>query len=128
MTKQKIATEKAPMAIGPYSQGIIYDNLIFTSGQIPIDPSTGNIVEGDFIKQAYQVMENLKAILEAAGSSMNKVIKANVFLTDLSNFNEANKIYAEYIKDTFPSRSCIQVAGLPKNSLIEIEAIAYIEK
>lgn len=124
MASREITADKAPRAIGPYSQGMAFDKLVFTSGQIPIDPSTGDIVEGGLSEQVHQVMKNLKAILEAAGSSMDKVIKTTIFTMDLGHFNEINSIYSGYFNGKYPCRSCVQVAALPKNALIEIEAVA----
>jgi 2-iminobutanoate/2-iminopropanoate deaminase len=125
--RQIIKTEKAPGAIGPYSQGVQYDNkLVFTSGQIPLDPKTGQLVEGDIKAQTKQVMENLKAVLEAGGSNMKKVIKCTVFLADMNDFAAMNEVYGEYFQQGPPARSAFQVAKLPKDAKIEIEAIAEI--
>ena len=117
-------TEKAPKAIGPYSQANLVGNLIFTSGQIPINPITGEIVSDDLKLQSIQVLDNLKAVLEASGSSMDNVIKTTVFIKDMNDFTVINGIYAEYFSEPFPSRSCVEVSRLPKDVKIEIEAIA----
>lgn len=119
-----VHTDKAPTAIGPYSQAIDTGALIYTSGQIPIDPSTGQVVSGGIEKQTAQVLENLKNVLEAAGSSMEKVIKTTVFMKDLSDFSAMNEVYAKYFSEPYPARSCVEVNRLPKDVLIEIEAVA----
>jgi len=119
-----VHTDKAPTAIGPYSQAIDTGSFIFTSGQIPIDPSTGQVINGGIEKQAFQVLENLKNVLETAGSNMEKVIKTTVFLKDLSSFSVVNEIYAKYFSEPYPARSCVEVNRLPKDVLIEIEAVA----
>ncbi|MBI4725839.1 RidA family protein [candidate division TA06 bacterium] len=125
--RQPIKTDKVPAAIGPYSQGVQYDNkLVFTSGQIPLDPKTGQLVEGDIKAQTRQVMENLKAVLEAGGSNLKKVIKCTVFLADMNDFAAMNEVYGEYFQQAPPARSAFQVARLPKDAKIEIEAIAEI--
>ncbi len=125
--KQPIKTDKAPAAIGPYSQGVEYDSkLVFTSGQIPLDPKTGSLVEGGIKEQTRQSLENVKAVLEAGGSSLKKVIKCTVFLADMNDFADMNGIYAEYFPQNPPARSAFQVARLPKDARVEIEAIAEI--
>ena len=118
-----IKSEKAPKAIGPYSQALEVDNFIFCSGQIGIDPKTGNLVEG-VENQARQILENLKNILKEAGSSLDKVIKTTIFLTDINDFQKVNEIYGKYFSSHKPARSTVCVASLPKGALIEIEAIA----
>lgn len=123
MNKEIISTKKAPSAIGPYSQGIIVGDLVFTSGQIPLNPENGELVT-EISKATVQVMANLSAVLEAAGSSLEKVIKTTIFLQDLNDFEKVNEIYGDYFKDNLPARSCVQVAKLPKGAIIEIEAIA----
>ncbi|MGO1579940.1 MAG: RidA family protein [Peptoniphilaceae bacterium] len=125
MSVKLIHTEKAPAAVGPYSQGAIVGNLVFTSGQIPLIPESGDLVTDDIKKAAKQSLENVKAILEHAGSSMDKVIKVNVFVSDMGNFAAVNEVYEEYFNDHKPARSCVEVK-LPKDALIEIEAIAEI--
>lgn len=120
-----IATEKAPAAIGPYAQANVIGDFIFTSGQIPIDPATGEVVTGEIEAQTRQSLENVKAILEAAGSGMDKVIKTTCFLNDIADFAKMNEVYAEYFTEgAYPSRSAFQVAALPKGALVEIEVIA----
>ena len=122
MIKQ-IATDKAPAAIGPYSQGLDLGNMVFVSGQIPVDPATGTIPE-DVEAQAHQSLTNLKNVLAAAGLGMENVVKTVVFLADLGDFAVVNKIYESYFKAPFPARSCVQVAAIPKGCKLEIECIA----
>ncbi|MBD7912373.1 MULTISPECIES: Rid family detoxifying hydrolase [Clostridium] len=125
MKKEVVFTEKAPKAIGPYSQGVKVGELIFTSGQIPLVPESGVMVTE--IKEATkQSLENVKSILEAAGSSLDKVVKVVVFIKDMDDFPVINEIYGEYFKENTPARSLVQVAKLPKDALLEIEAIAHI--
>ncbi|RKX42632.1 MAG: hypothetical protein DRP64_09525 [Verrucomicrobia bacterium] len=125
--KKIINTENAPAPIGPYNQAVKSGHLLFTSGQIPIDPATGTLVSGGIREQTIQVLENLKNILEAAGGLPDSVIKTTVFLTDMADFSAMNAIYAEYLgEDNAPARSTVQVAALPKGALVEIEAIAKI--
>lgn len=119
-----VSTEKAPAAIGPYSQALIAGSFVYTSGQIPINPETGEIVKGDITQQTKQVLENLKAVLEAAGSDLGNVIKTTVFIKNMNDFQTVNSIYNEYLKKPFPARSCVEVARLPKDVEIEIEVIA----
>jgi 2-iminobutanoate/2-iminopropanoate deaminase len=125
--KEIIATAKAPAAIGPYSQAVKLGNMLFTSGMIPLVPETMQIIEGGVQQQTRQVLENLKALLEAAGSSLEKVVKTTVFIKDMNEFPKINEIYAEYFNSQQPARSCVEVARLPKDVLVEIEAVAYIE-
>lgn len=123
--KKIIATDKAPAAIGPYSQGAAANGFIFTSGQLAIDPKTGTFVPGGIAEQTRQSLLNLKAVLEAGGSSLSKVLKTTVFLSDMNNFAEMNKVYSEIFgAEEHPGRSAVEVARLPKDGLIEIEAIA----
>ncbi|MDY4252769.1 MULTISPECIES: RidA family protein [unclassified Clostridium] len=125
MKKEIISTSNAPSAIGPYSQGIKIGDMIFTSGQIPVNPSTGEVVTE--IKEATkQSLENVKAILEAAGSSLEKVVKVVVFIKDMNDFAQVNEVYGEYFIENPPARSCVEVARLPKDCVIEIEAIATL--
>ena len=125
--KQIINTENAPAPIGPYNQAVKSGHLLYTSGQIPIDPTTGILVSGGIREQAIQVLENLKAVLEVAGCTLDDVIKTTVFLADMADFPAMNNIYAEYFgEDNAPARSTVQVAALPKGALVEIEAIAKI--
>lgn len=122
--KTVISTEKAPQAIGPYSQAIEVNGMIYTSGMIPINPATGLLVTGSVTEQATQALSNLKALVEAAGSSMDKVVKTTVFIKDMNDFGKINEVYANYFTGNYPARSCVEVARLPKDVLIEIEAIA----
>ncbi len=122
---KKIATDKAPAAIGPYSQGIIVDKMFYASGQIPIDPATGEIEGNDIVTQATQVMKNIGALLEAAGCDYTKVVKTTCFLADMADFAAFNQVYAEYFTEK-PARSCVAVKTLPKNVLCEVEVIAYL--
>jgi len=124
--KKAVITDKAPRAIGPYSQAIISDNLVFPSGQIPIDPATGNLETGPIEKQAHLVFKNLAAVLEAARSGLEKTLKVTIFLKDMDNFARVNEIYSQYFKEVFPARSAVEVARLPKDVDIEVEAIAYV--
>lgn len=120
---KKIQTENAPKAIGPYSQAIEVGNFIYTSGQIPIDPLTGNLAEGGIEVQTERVIKNLTAVLNAAGSSLDSVVKTTCFLKDINDFAKFNEIYAEYFTGK-PARSCVEVSALPKGALLEIEVIA----
>ena len=124
--KQVIHTDSAPAAIGPYSQAIQIGDLLFVSGQVPIDPSTGAIVEGDIKAKAQQSLNNLKAILNAAGTNMGAVVKTTVFLADMNDFAAMNEVYAQFFQEPFPARSAVQVARLPKDAKVEIEAIAQL--
>ena len=124
--KQVIHTDSAPAAIGPYSQAIQIGDLLFVSGQVPIDPSTGAIVEGDIKAQAQQSLNKLKAILNAAGTNMGAVVKTTVFLADMNDFAAMNEVYAQFFQEPFPARSAVQVARLPKDAKVEIEAIAQL--
>jgi 2-iminobutanoate/2-iminopropanoate deaminase len=124
--KQVISTPKAPAAIGPYSQAIRVGNLIYTSGQIPINPATGQFVEGGIKEQTRQSLTNVKAILEEAGTSMANVIKTTVFMADMADFADMNGIYAEFFAEPFPARSAVAVKTLPKGALVEIEVIAEV--
>ena len=121
-----ISTIKAPAAIGPYSQAIYVGNLVFTSGQIPIDPATGTIVEGGIKEQTRQSLTNVKAILEGAGLSMGHVVKTTVFMADMNDFADMNSVYAEFFAEPYPARSAVAVRTLPKGALVEIEAIAEL--
>ena len=124
--KQVIHTDKAPAAIGPYSHAIQIGQLLFTSGQVPIDPETGAIVEGGIQEQARQSLNNIKAILNAAGTNMGAVVKTTVFLQDMNDFAAMNEVYAQFFQEPYPARSAVQVARLPKDVLVEIEAIAQL--
>lgn len=125
--KKVIHTDKAPKAVGPYSQAIRAGSFLFASGQIPLDPATGKLVEGGIQEQARRVIENLKAVLEAGGADFSKVVKSTVFLDDLKNFGLFNEVYAEYFPAEQPARSTFQVAGLPLGAKIEIEMIALVD-
>lgn len=118
-----VSTQNAPAAIGPYSQGMTIGNIVFTSGQIPLDPVTGELKNADIRTATKQVMANLTAVLEAAGSDLKHIVKATVFLKDMKDFAAFNEEYASHLTAPFPARSCIQVAALPKDSLVEIEAV-----
>ena len=121
-----ISTEKAPGAIGPYSQAVKTGNMVFCSGQIPIDVATGEFVSDDVAEQTRQVLKNLTAVLEAAGTSLNKVVKTTVFLADMNDFAAMNEIYAEFFSENKPARATVQAAGLPKNARVEIDCIAIV--
>ena len=123
MTKEVINTNNAPEAIGPYSQGVIVGDFVYTSGQIPLNPVTGELVT-DIKLATKQSMENIKAILEEAGTSLKNVVKTSIFLKDLNDFEAVNEVYGTYFIENKPARSCVQVAKLPKDAVIEIEAIA----
>ena len=125
MKKEIINTEKAPAAIGPYSQAVKYGNIIFTSGAIGVDPGTGAFVEGGIQAQTKKCLENVKAILEASGSSLENVLKTTVFIKDMNDFSKINEIYGQYFTEKQPGRSCVEVARLPKDALIEIEVVAF---
>lgn len=122
-----IRTERAPPAIGPYSQGIKVGQLIFTSGQLPMDPKTGKLVGGGIEEQTERALENMKAVLESAGASMKDVVKVTVFLKDMGDFAGMNQIYSRYFSESPPARSCVQAARLPKDVRVEIESIAVLE-
>jgi len=126
MRRELIQTEKAPRAIGPYAQGIKVDGLLFTSGQIALDPTTGKLIDGDISAQTRRVLDNLKAVLESGGSSLNQVVKATVYLTDLSAFSKMNEIYAEYLGLVKPARSTVGVAALPLGASVEIDLVAVL--
>ncbi len=121
-----ISTSKAPGAIGPYSQAIRTGNLIFVSGQLPVDPSTGNFAEGGIKELTHQSLSNIKAILEAEGTDMTHVVKTTVFLADMNDFAEMNEVYATFFTTPFPARSAVAIKTLPKNARVEIECIAEI--
>lgn len=123
---RKVHTEKAPAAVGPYSQAIEVNGIVYSSGQIPLDPSTGEIVEGDIRVQTERVMKNLMAVLEAAGTKQENIVKTMCFLADMGDFAAFNEVYAEYITEK-PARSCVAVKTLPKNVLCEVEVIAVLD-
>ena len=122
---KKIATERAPKAIGPYSQAVLVGNMLYTSGQIPLDPQSGEMVGDDIKTQTEQVMKNLSAVLEAAGASFDDVVKTTCFLADIADFAAFNEVYAAYITSA-PARSCVAVKDLPRGAMVEVEVIAYI--
>ena len=125
--RKSINTQSAPRALGPYSQAIITDGLIFTSGQIPLNPMTGNIVDGDFKQRVMQVLKNINAVLEAGGTEFSSILKMTVFLTDLSRFSIVNEVFSDQFKGIEPpARSVVEVAGLPMDADIEIECIAAV--
>ena len=126
MRKQIIHTTEAPQAIGPYSQAVRVGQFVFLSGQIPLDPASGNIVEGDITVQTRRVMENLGAVLRAAGASFSDVVKTTIFLADLGHFSKMNEVYGAYFASEPPARATVQVGALPRSVLIEIDMIAHI--
>lgn len=123
---KEVQTVKAPGAIGPYSQGIIAGNFVFTAGQIPLDPGSGELVEGDIQAQAERALENLRAVLDAAGSSLANAVKVTVFLADMDDFAAVNEVYARFFTEPYPARSAVQAAALPKGAGVEIEAVARL--
>ena len=128
MQKEIISTKDAPQAIGPYSQAVRFDNLIFVSGQIPVEPETGKILKCDIKEQAMQILKNLNNILVAGGSSLDNVLRTTIYLANLENYSLVNETYAQYFNDFPPARSTVQVAKLPMDAQIEIDAIAYLSR
>jgi 2-iminobutanoate/2-iminopropanoate deaminase len=128
MTLRQISTDKAPSAIGPYSQAIVANGFVFTAGQIALDPVAGQIVAGGIVEQTERVMENLTAVLGAAGVAWGDVVKTTVYLNDLSHFPTVNEIYGKWLGDARPARSTVQVPGLPRGALVEIDAVAVAPK
>lgn len=126
MTKKIIATDKAPAAVGAYSQAVASNGLLFCSGQIPIDPATGELVTGSIAEETRRCLDNLSAVLEAAGSSWDRVVKVTAFLTDIGDFAEFNDVYAGYVGDEPPARAAFAVAALPKGARVEIECVAAV--
>lgn len=124
MERKVISTDKAPKAIGPYSQGVMVGEFLFLSGQLPMDPSTGEMVGGDIEGQTRRVLDNMRGILESQGLSLESLIKTTIFLTDMRNFSKVNEVYGSYFSDNAPARSTVEVSGLPRGATIEIEAIA----
>jgi 2-iminobutanoate/2-iminopropanoate deaminase len=120
---REVKTSKAPGAIGPYSQGVVAGGFLFVSGQIPIKPESGDIVEGNASEQATQVLKNLRAVVEAQGASMRDVVKTTVYLTDLSSFVDVNEVYATFFSEPYPARATVEVSSLPKGVLVEIDAV-----
>lgn len=127
MGKKIIHTEHAPAAVGPYSQAVVVGNLVYTAGQIALVPATGKMLDGDVAAQAEQVLQNLTAVLTAAGSSLDNVVKTTVFLNDMKDFATVNGVYARFFGQNPPARSAVQVAALPLGALVEIEAVALVE-
>jgi 2-iminobutanoate/2-iminopropanoate deaminase len=127
MTKEVISTEKAPVAVGPYSQAVRIGNLVFTAGQVAIDPAVGKLVGEDAPAQAEQALRNLRAVLEAAGSSLDNVVKTTVFLDNMDDYKAVNEVYGRFFTQNPPARSAVEVARLPIGALVEIEAVAIIE-
>jgi 2-iminobutanoate/2-iminopropanoate deaminase len=121
-----ISTEQAPKAIGPYSQAVVSNGFAFLSGQIPLDPATGQLIDGDVTAQTVRVLENLKAVLEACGSSLERVVKTTVFLKDMGEFTQMNAVYSEYFPDNPPARSTVEAARLPRDARVEIDCIATV--
>ncbi len=126
--RERVQTEAAPQAIGPYSQAIKAGGFVFASGQIPIDPQTGQFVSGGVAEQTEQVLKNLSAVLEAAGSGLNQVVKTTVFLASMQEFGAMNEVYAEFFTDKPPARATVEAARLPKDALVEIDAIALVRE
>ena len=126
MSKQAVATQQAPAAIGPYSQAIKANGFVYTAGQVAIDPATQNLVSGGIREQTERVCQNLKAVLDAAGSGFERVVKTTVFLKTMSDFAAMNEVYAKYFVQPSPARSTVAVAGLPKDALVEIEVVALV--
>ena len=124
MKREAVRTDRAPKAIGPYEQALKVDGWVFTSGQIPLDPKTGTMVEGGIGAQTRQVLDNLRAVLEAAGYSMSRVVKTTVYMTNLADFQKMNEVYAEYFPQDKPARSTVGVAALPRGAMIEIDVVA----
>jgi 2-iminobutanoate/2-iminopropanoate deaminase len=124
LKKEIISTDQAPGAIGPYSQAVKIGEMVFVSGQIPIDPLSGDLIEGDIKAQTRQVLKNVNAVLSAAGTSLDKVVKTTVFITNMDGFPQMNEVYAEFFTAMPPARACVEVSRLPKDVLVEVEAVA----
>jgi len=127
MSRQIIRTDKAPKAIGPYSQAVRAGDTVYLSGQIPLDPATGELVTGDITVQTQRVFENLRAVCEAAGGSLSKLIRVGIYLTDLKNFTAVNAVMAEFCKEPYPARSTVEVSGLPRGAEVEIDAVLVLD-
>jgi 2-iminobutanoate/2-iminopropanoate deaminase len=125
--KEIIATDRAPKAIGPYSQATRHNGLVYSSGQIPLDPATGQLIEGGIVEQTARVLENLTGVLEAAGAGLDSVLKTTVFLKDMAEFGAMNEVYAKYFGTNPPARATVEVARLPRDARVEIEAIAFVK-
>jgi 2-iminobutanoate/2-iminopropanoate deaminase len=121
-----VATSNAPAAIGPYSQAIVHGGLVYCSGQIALDPATGALIDADITAETHQVLTNLRAVLQAAGSDLDRALKVTVFLQDMSDFSAVNAVYAEHFGDAQPARACVQAAGLPKGVRVEIDCVAAV--
>ena len=128
MTKKIIFTEKAPKAIGPYSQGVVAGNTLYISGQVPLNPETSSLIEGDIASQAKQVISNIENICIEAGASLSDIVKLNIYLTDLSNFSDVNAVMQERFAEPYPARATVEVAGLPLGVEIEMDAIVYLNE
>jgi 2-iminobutanoate/2-iminopropanoate deaminase len=126
MIKEMIITKEAPEAVGPYSQGIRVGDWLYISGQIPLDPITGSLVEGDIVDQTHRVLKSASAILKAAGGSLDDVVKVTIYMTDLGDFSKVNQVYAQYFKSSPPARSCVQVSALPKGAALEVDMVAFL--
>ncbi|MGA3025183.1 MAG: RidA family protein [Bryobacteraceae bacterium] len=124
--KKIVSTPQAPKAIGPYSQAVVHDGIVYLSGQIAIDPATNQLIEGDVVAQTHRVLGNLKAVLEAAGSSLGAVLRTTVFLKDMADFPKMNEVYGQYFNSDPPARSTVQAARLPRDVAVEIDAIAAV--
>lgn len=124
--KKIISTSNAPAAIGPYSQAVVLNDMVYTSGVIPIDPANGTVVNGNIKEQTKRVLQSLEALLKDSGSDLGKVVKTTVFIKNMEDFPLVNEVYASFFTDNFPARSCVEVARLPKDVLIEVEAVAYV--
>jgi 2-iminobutanoate/2-iminopropanoate deaminase len=128
MTIQNINTDQAPAAIGPYSQAVVAGDMLYVSGQIPLDPKSGEVVSGGISAQTKQVLTNLKAVVEAAESGMDKIVKVTIYITDMSQFSVVNEIYGTYFSAPFPARACVEVSKLPKGVDVEMDAIAQLNR
>lgn len=126
MPRTAISSERAPAAIGPYSQATRAGNMVFFSGQVPLDPATGNLVEGDITAQARQAFDNIKAVVDASGGSMDDIVRVGLYLTDLSQFGEVNAVMAEYFSQPYPARSTIEVSALPRGARFEVDAVMVL--
>ena len=126
MTLQIVNTDQAPSAIGPYSQGVVAGGLLYASGQIPLDPQSGEIVSGGIAAQTQQVLQNMKAVVEAAGGNMNQVVKVTIYIVDMQKFSVVNEVYGTFFSAPFPARACVEVSKLPKGVEVEMDAIAHL--
>ena len=126
MEKEQVITDRAPEAIGPYSQAVKIGRFVFLSGQIPIDPATGDLVTGSIAEQARQVLTNLKAVVEESGATMNDIVKTTVYITDILLFGDVNEVYADFFRKPYPARATVEVSGLPRGVDIEIDAVAVV--